>query len=184
MDTRLVVVWSYTHTGGLPITAVDVEFQQDAANVRTSFSDVDSSMVDGSGEMVDEGEASIPLPQAGIRYRFYVTATNSEGASTTSCPDLLLTIGQCALDWLLIRGAGCVLPSMLDMVWQPMCLWSIVLVSDIGFNRASYTALWWGQHSHFLPHSPIHSLSLSLPFSCHASNRQASKTKPSQCHCW
>ena len=97
-DTRLVVMWSYTHTGGLPITAVDVEFQQDAANVRTSFSDVDSSMVDGSGEMVDEGEASIPLPQAGIRYRFYVTATNSEGASTTSCPDLLLTIGQCTLD--------------------------------------------------------------------------------------
>ena len=92
VDDRLVVTWTYTHTGGLPISSVDVLFNLDTApDNRMLFSSVPGAM-EGSGS--DVTEASIPLPEAGLHYQFTVRAENSEGPTEVACPALRLDTGQ------------------------------------------------------------------------------------------
>ena len=86
-DDRLVVRWTYTHTGGLIITSTDVYFNPNTSpELRTSFSSV-------SGAVVMDTEGSIPLPEAGLHYQFTVKAENSEGTTEVDCPSLRLDTG-------------------------------------------------------------------------------------------
>ena len=87
-DDRLVVRWTYTHTGGLTITSTDVYFNPDTSpELRTSFSNV-------SGAVVTDTNGSIPLPEAGLHYQFTVKAENSVGTTDVDCPPLRLDIGE------------------------------------------------------------------------------------------
>ena len=89
-DDRLVVTWTYTHTGGMPITSADVFFNPDTSpEKRKAFSSVPGADV-GSVERED----SIPLPEAGLRYQFTVRAENGIGPTEVACPDLTLNIGE------------------------------------------------------------------------------------------
>ena len=86
-DDRLVVRWSYTHTGGLIITYTDVYFNPNTSpELRTSFSNV-------SGAVLTDTEGSIPLPEAGLHYQFTVKAENSVGTTEVDCPSLRLDTG-------------------------------------------------------------------------------------------
>ena len=89
-NDRLVVRWGYTHTGGDPITAVTVFFSPDTSATKLSFS---GAQLDQVGET--EREDSIPLPEAGITYKFSVRAGNSMGETEVDCPILPLTTGVC-----------------------------------------------------------------------------------------
>ena len=85
--------WGYTHTGGEPITAVTVLFSPDISGTKLSFSEVPGAQLDQVGE--SEREDSIPLPDAGITYKFSVRAGNSLGETEVACPILPLTTGVC-----------------------------------------------------------------------------------------
>jgi hypothetical protein len=89
--TRLVVNWTYKHTGGEPITSVDVSYTSRADPTTHTFSD-DPQAVLGEVGARERGD-SIPLPEAGRTYKFSVTATNGQGPSRADCPPLALEIG-------------------------------------------------------------------------------------------
>ena len=91
VNDRLVVRWGYTHTGGEPITAVTVLFSPDTSTTKLSFSEVPGAHLDQVGE--SEREDSIPLPDAGITYKFSVRAGNSLGETEVDCPSLSLPAG-------------------------------------------------------------------------------------------
>ena len=92
-DDRLVVSWTYTHTGGLAITSVDVFFNPDTSpELRQAFSSVAGAVVEDVSS--EEREDSIPLPEAGLHYQFTVRAENSVGASEVDCPVTRLDTGE------------------------------------------------------------------------------------------
>jgi hypothetical protein len=91
-DDRLVVSWTYTHTGGLAITSVDVFFNPDTSpELRQAFSSVPGAVVEDVSS--EEREYSIPLPEAGLHYQFTVRAENRVGASEVDCPVTRLDTG-------------------------------------------------------------------------------------------
>ena len=91
-DDRLIVTWTYIHTGGLPITSADVLFKPDTSSHSTlAFSSISGAELDVLTAI--NREDSIPLPEAGLYYQFTVRAGNSEGMSDTECPSLRLDIG-------------------------------------------------------------------------------------------
>ena len=92
-DDRLVVTWTYTHTGGKPITSADVFSNPETSpDQRQAFSSVPNSMVEEVTSL--DRAASIPLPEAGVHYQFTVRAENMEGETEVSCPNLRLDIGE------------------------------------------------------------------------------------------
>ena len=99
VDDRLVVTWTYTHTGGEPITSADVFFNPDTSpDQRQAFSDVPDSMLE---EVTALNRAdSIPLPEAGIHYQFTVRAVNVEGETEVTCPNLRLNIGELSSNYI------------------------------------------------------------------------------------
>ena len=90
MNDRLVVSWTFTHTGGEALTSVDVFFST-PGTPRQPFSSVPGAELEGLGVTVRED--SIPLPEAGLTYQFSVRAGNGQGESEVDCPSLLLTTG-------------------------------------------------------------------------------------------
>ena len=92
-DDRLVVTWTYTHTGGMPVTSADVFFNPDTSpEKREAFSSVPGAVLEDVGSV--EREDSIPLPEAGLRYQFTVRAESGIGPTEVACPDLTLNIGE------------------------------------------------------------------------------------------
>ena len=88
---RLVVSWTYTHTGGLPITSAMVFFSPESTGSRASFSSVLGAQLSSLEER--EREDSIPLPEAGLTYQISVVAGNTLGEREADCPTILLTTG-------------------------------------------------------------------------------------------
>ena len=88
---RLVVSWTYTHTGGLPITSAMVFFSPESTGTRASFSSVPGAQLSSLEER--EREDSIPLPEAGLTYQISVVGGNSLGEREADCPTILLTTG-------------------------------------------------------------------------------------------
>ena len=91
VNDRLVVRWGYTHTGGELITSVTVLFSPDTSATKLSFSEVPGAQLDQVEET--EREDSIPVPEAGITYKFSVRAGNSLGETEVDCPSLSLPAG-------------------------------------------------------------------------------------------
>ena len=93
VDDRLVVSWTYIHTGGEAITSVNVFFNPDSSpQLRQAFSNVSGAEVEDVSS--EEREDSIPLPEAGLHYQFTVRAENSVGFSEVACPDARLDVGE------------------------------------------------------------------------------------------
>jgi hypothetical protein len=91
-DDQLVVGWTYTHTGGEPITSADVFFKPDTSpGPGQAFSSVPGADVSEVGAR--EREDSIPLPEAGLHYQFSVRAGNGQGEAQADCPSLRLDTG-------------------------------------------------------------------------------------------
>ena len=92
-DDRLIVTWSYTHTGGLPITSADVLFKPDtSSHLSLAFSSINGAELDMLSVM--NREDSIPLPEAGLYYQFTVIAGNDEGENDAECPSIRLDYGE------------------------------------------------------------------------------------------
>ena len=92
-DDRLVVSWTYIHTGGVDIISVDVFFNPDSSpELRQPFSRVPGAVLEDVSSI--EREDSIPLPEAGLHYQFTVRANNSVGSSEVACPVTRLDIGE------------------------------------------------------------------------------------------
>ena len=92
-DDRLVVTWTYTHTGGEPITSVDVFFNPDTSpDQRQAFSSVAGADVEDVSSLVRKD--SIPLPEAGLHYQFTVRARNRVGVTEVACPVTRLDVGE------------------------------------------------------------------------------------------
>ena len=84
----ITVTWSYVHTGGLPLTAVTVEYSFDQGSItHTTSATVPVGSV--SDEMVQ-----VPNLVAGRMYTFTVTAENMNGSSRADCETVKHTIGE------------------------------------------------------------------------------------------
>ena len=91
-DARLVVRWTYRHTGGEDITSVGVYYSTTSDSSRHSLSDDPDAVLGGVGLI--NRQDSIPLPVAGLTYQFSVLASNDRGTSQmVDCPPLSLSVG-------------------------------------------------------------------------------------------
>ena len=86
-DGDITVMWSYVHTGGLPLTGVSVMYSYVEG---TSTNTEAVSSVGISDLMV-----TVPDLVAGEQYTFTVTAENSNGSSSTVCEPVDHIIGEC-----------------------------------------------------------------------------------------
>ena len=78
------MTWAYEHKGGLPLIDASVEYQQGDAG----------ETIEGAMMLEDETTVLIPSLVAGYTYLVTVTAENDEGAVSSQCPRLPLTIGN------------------------------------------------------------------------------------------
>ena len=82
----ITAMWSYNHTGGLPLTDVSVFYTYEegatinSIAVQNTYANTTSVMVGGL--------------VAGFRYSFNVTAENSNGSASILCGPTLLVIGE------------------------------------------------------------------------------------------
>ena len=96
--TRLVVRWTYRHTGGEAINSVGVYYTTTSDSSRHSLSD-DPDAVLGGVELINRRD-SILLPEAGLTYQFSVSASNDRGPSQmVDCPPLSLSVGGLVLSF-------------------------------------------------------------------------------------
>ena len=85
---NITVTWSYTHTGGLPLTSVSVSYSKllEASTVSRQ-NPVTISNISATSVVV-------PNLEAGFEYVFDITAENSEGSMSISCGPILHLIGE------------------------------------------------------------------------------------------
>ena len=85
----ITVTWDYTHTGGLNLTEVIVQYG--------IYSDDEiefQGIPDGNLTDVDEVTLDVEGLVAGRAYVFQITATNDVGSTTVQCPPVVHTVGK------------------------------------------------------------------------------------------
>ena len=82
----IVVTWSFTHTGGLPLIALSTSY----SFMRGLFEVNENVAIND----LDAFTTSVPNLVVGFTYAFTVTATNGNGSSTASCGSLLHRVGE------------------------------------------------------------------------------------------
>ena len=82
---NITVTWDYIHTGGLQLTAVQVEYSFQSLLVEVTRPAGDTGVNDRS--------LVVPELLTGQVYTFKVTATNSEGSASSECPPVDHRIG-------------------------------------------------------------------------------------------
>ena len=85
-DGNIIVTWSYVHTGGLPLTAVTVEYSFDQGSITPT-----TTVPVGN---VNDVMVRVPNLVAGRMYTFTVTAKNRNGSSRAECEAVKHTIGE------------------------------------------------------------------------------------------
>ena len=88
-DGVIAVTWDYTHTGGLNLTEVIVQYGIYSAD-EIDFQDIP----DGNLTDVDEVTLDVGGLVAGRAYVFQITATNDVGSATVQCPPVVHTVGK------------------------------------------------------------------------------------------
>ena len=85
----ITVAWDYTHTGGLNLTEVIVQYGIYSAD-EIDFQDIP----DGNLTDVDETTLDVEGLVAGRAYVFQIIATNDVGSATVQCPPVRHTVGK------------------------------------------------------------------------------------------
>ncbi len=81
-----MITWSYTHTGGLPLTSLNL-----------TYAYTDGTRViqeEGQGVELDDIDHTLPRLVAGRTYNVIVGAGNSEGSALAQCEPVVHLIGK------------------------------------------------------------------------------------------
>ena len=83
----ITVMWSYVHTGGLPLTSVSVVYRFEEGLAMSSPTDVDIANIEVMRAMVSN-------LIAGRLYTFTITTENSNGSTSIDCGPVRHDVGK------------------------------------------------------------------------------------------
>ena len=83
---RINVTWDYSHTGGLDLTRVAIEYRQKEESAFQTLRDPNLDLEKTNFEILNI--------TAGYTYIFQISATNNNGSASIECPSVLHMIGM------------------------------------------------------------------------------------------
>ena len=86
---RVNVTWDYSHTGGLNLTQVAIDYYRKEAE--STFQTVPK---DPNSDLLEKKSFEILNLTAGYTYIFRIHATNNNGSTSIECPSVLHTVGM------------------------------------------------------------------------------------------
>ena len=89
-DGRVNITWDYSHTGGLNLTQLAIDYRQKEAESTFQTAPKDNIII----SELEKKSFEILNITAGYTYTFRISATNNDGSTSMECPSVLHTVGM------------------------------------------------------------------------------------------